>query len=114
FAKRERIAEFIIDPAHKDINALQALESFDIEMAIAHREVRAFDKSETKVPRQVAVLEISFVVRPGREQRDGGFLVAFGSKRAQCVAIVRKESGEAFDMQAAEFVLQDAREDDAI
>ena len=57
----------------------QALQRFEKQVLVAHRQVAALDQGQAQVARQVGVFKIGFVVGAGRHQRD----VRIGTGRAQ-------------------------------
>ena len=66
----QRVQPIVIDALEQSMHLLQALQGFQIKLFVAHGQVIALHQAQTKIPRQISVLEIGFVVRPGGEQRD--------------------------------------------
>ena len=74
-AQLERIAELGADPAHDQVDGLQALDGLQIHAVVADREVRALDDAEPEIAREVRVLEI-VLRRLARRQEHGERRVA--------------------------------------
>ena len=79
----ERVEELVVQPLDEAVHRAQPLQRLEIEPLVAHREVAALDQRDAEVSRKVGVLEISFVVGAGREQRN-----------------VRRHAGRAHGLQA--------------
>ena len=52
------------------MHRLQPLQGLQIKLFAAHQQVAAFNQSQTQVTREVGVLKIGFVVRPGCQKHD--------------------------------------------
>ena len=66
------IEEIVVDPAVDDVHALRAARRFEEDLLVVDEQVRPQDQLDAHVPGEEAVLEVSGVVRPGREQYDAG------------------------------------------
>ena len=91
----------------------QARERLQIDAVVAHGEVVALDERDAEVAREIGVLEVGLVVRPGREQHDAR---PAGRRREldQRVAERLEEAGEPLDVEVAERLGQDARHHDPV
>jgi hypothetical protein len=69
-AQFERVAIAVVLAAQDDMHALQAAQGLQVDRVAAHRQVLPLDQRKAEVAGQVGVLEIGFVVRPGRQQHD--------------------------------------------
>ncbi len=67
-AQLERIAELGADPAHDEIDRLEALDGLQIHAVVADREVRALDDAEAEIAREVRVLEVILRFLPRRQE----------------------------------------------
>ena len=90
-AQFERIARFVVDPAHDHVHAVQAGQGLEEDDAVAHREVAAFDQRQAEVARQVGLLVIAFVARARREQHDQRHLAV--AQRRRRIALGRAQRG---------------------
>ena len=71
-AQLQRVQPVVVNPLQKPVHRLQALQGFEVQLLVAHRQVVALHQAQAQVARQVSVFEIGFVVRSGREQRNVG------------------------------------------
>ena len=85
----ERIARFVVDPAHDHVHPVQSGQRLDEDDAVAHRQVAAFDQRQAQVARQVGLLVIAFAARARREQHDQRHLAL--AQRRRLVAMGRAE-----------------------
>ena len=66
----ERIGEIGVEPAHQHLGALEAGDRAHEDAVMTDGQVLALDQEEPEIAREIGVLEIGFVQRPGREQAD--------------------------------------------
>ena len=76
-AQFERIAKAVVNAAQDHVDLLQPIHGLEKNAPVAHREIRSLDQRESEISRQIRVLEVGLVVRPGREQHDAR-IVTFG------------------------------------
>ena len=69
-AHLQRVEKGVVDPLDEAVHRPQAVQRLQVQAAPAHRQIAAFDQRQAQVAREVGVLEVGLVVRPGREQRD--------------------------------------------
>ena len=69
-AHLQGVKPVVVHPLEQAMHGLQTLQGFQIKLFITHGQVIALHQAQTQIPRQIGVLEIGFVVRPGGEQRD--------------------------------------------
>ena len=69
-AQFHRIAEPRIHAAQDHIDTVQSCQRFEKYVAIANGEVGALHERKSEVTRQIGMLEIGLVQRPGRQQHD--------------------------------------------
>ena len=97
-----------------DVDRLQAFERLDEDAAVAHRQVAAFDQREAQIAREVRMLEVRFVVRPGRQQHDPGLVVRLRRQRHQRVALSAEERRQPLNLAVAERFGQAAQQHDPV
>ena len=90
-AQFQRIAKSVIHAAENHIDRMQTLKRFEENAAVAHREIAAFDQSETQIARKVSMLEIGFVVRPWGEQNNVGIVRSIRRQTPQGITLNPKE-----------------------
>ena len=72
----QRIGEIGVEPAQQHLGAAQAGDGADEDAVVAHGQILALDQQEAEIAREIGVLEIGLVHRPGREQADAHVVVA--------------------------------------
>ena len=83
------------------VDRLQAAERLQEHAAVAHRQVAALDQREAEVAREVGVLEVGLVVRPGREQHDARVVaVCRGASAGSVSRSVRKNGASRWTWQS--------------
>ena len=113
-AQLERVAEAVVEPAEDDVDRLQAFQRLDEDPAITHRQVAAFDQGEAQIAREVRMLEVRFVVRPGRQQHDPGLVSRLRRHRPERVALSAEERRQPVNLTIAERFGQAAQQDDPV
>ena len=66
----ERVGEIGVDAAQQHFGAAQSGYCTDEDAIVAHDQVLALDQQQAEIAREIGVLEIGFVHRPGRQQTD--------------------------------------------
>ena len=95
------------------MDRLQAVQGLQIEMLAAHGEVAALHQREAQVARQVGMLEIGFVVGPGREQHDARIGTGRGAL-AQAVEQRAVSGGQVLHRHLAEGIGKETRNEQPI
>ena len=93
----QRIGEIGIETAQQHLGALQAGHGADEDAVVAHRQVLALDQQEAEIAREIGVLEIGFVQRPGRQHADRRIVAA--AERRQIRLQRLEERRDALDLQ---------------
>ena len=112
-AQFQRVQKFIIQPLEQAVHRLQSAQRLQVQALVAHRQVAALDQGQAQVARQVGVLEIGFVVRARREQRNVGVLAG----RALAFQVVNQRSvgrGQPLHVERRERLRVQARNGDAV
>jgi hypothetical protein len=89
-AQGERIAVSVVHAAQNHVHRAQAIEGLEEDSTVAHGKVTALDQREAQQPRHIGVLEVGFVPRTGRQQRDGGIVRSRWREPAQRFAVNRQ------------------------
>ncbi len=103
-AQLERIAKAVVHAAKDHIDLVQTIDGLEIDAPVAHREVRAFNESESQVSRQIGVLEVGLVVRAGCQQDDAR--IAALSEGGKRVALCAEERRQAYHVRTAKNIGQ--------
>ena len=111
-AQSGRIAVFIVQTAQKRMHALQTLQGFQIDAIVAHRQVRSFDQRKTQIAREKNMLEIGFVVRPWRQQRDQRRFAIGGRERGKLLLQRAEKIGQSLHAERAKNVFVQRRDDE--
>jgi len=97
------------------MDALEAAQGLEIHGIATHRQVLALDQRVAQIARQIGMLEIGFVVRPRRQQHHMRLFVAFERReRREAILLATEKVGDMLDMQVAEHLGEDARNDQPV
>ena len=111
----QRIAKAVVEPAENHVHLTQPFEGLDEDAAVADGQVGPFDQREAEVPRQIRVLEVGFVERPGSQQHHARMIAPARWRQGhQSVAIGPEECAEPLHATVAEGLRQAARQHDSI
>ncbi len=91
-AQLERIAEVVVEAAQHHVDRVQAAEGLEEHAVVAHGQVAALDQGVAQVARQVGVLEVGLVVRPGGQQHDARVVAVARRQAHQGVAQARRRT----------------------
>ena len=95
----ERVGEIGVDAPQQHFGAAQAGDGADENAIVFDDEILAFDQQEAEIARQIGVLEIGLVHRPGRKQADARIVALV--EREQFGLQRLKERRNAFDARRA-------------
>ena len=80
------------------------LERFEENVIVAHREVLSLDEHVAEIAREISLLEISFVVRAGREHDDARIFRLARRDARERILDVAKITGEPMDVDCRETI----------
>ena len=67
-AQFNRVAKVVVLAAQDRVHAFEAVNGFQPDLAVTHRQIAAFDQRKAQIARKESVLEVGFVIRAGCEQ----------------------------------------------
>ncbi len=91
-AQLYRIAEVIIEAAKNRVHTAQSTERLQVNRLAAHGEVRAFGERQSKLAREIGMLEVGLVERAWSQQNGQRFLVRLADAGKQALAQAAEES----------------------
>ena len=81
-AQFDGVAETVVHAPQNHVHLLEPFERLEENAAVAHRQIAALHQRETEITRQIGVLEIGFVERPGRQQHHARIVASEGESRS--------------------------------